>query len=171
MNDLAVGSEVYGVLASRWTRLWAAMIDAVLIAMVTGPLMYYLGVFETPRGEKPPIEVMVTIALSGWVLFFAFNGYLLKQYGQTVGKRLLGIYIVTNSGEKPDFWPLIVRRYVVLGLLGYIPLIGRFISMVDVLFIFRKDKRCVHDLMAATFVVKRANAQPKNGPACDDTGL
>jgi uncharacterized RDD family membrane protein YckC len=35
-----------------------------------------------------------------------------------------------------------------------IPVIGGFLPLVDVLFIFRHDRRCIHDLLAGTNVVK-----------------
>ena len=81
------------------------------------------------------------------------HGYLLKKYGQTIGKKLLGISIVTLDGEKPEFWPLILKRYLPLGLVSYTPVVGRFLPTIDALFIFGKDKRCVHDFIAGTMVV------------------
>ena len=43
----------------------------------------------------------------------------------------------------------VLLRVVVNGLLGFIPLYG----VVDILFIFREDRRCIHDLIAGTVVV------------------
>jgi len=36
------------------------------------------------------------------------------------------------------------------GLLGLIPLYG----LVDILFIFRSDRRCIHDMIAGTQIVE-----------------
>jgi uncharacterized RDD family membrane protein YckC len=44
----------------------------------------------------------------------------------------------------------VLLRGVVNGLLSIIPLYG----LVDALFIFREDKRCLHDLIAGTIVVR-----------------
>jgi uncharacterized RDD family membrane protein YckC len=35
-----------------------------------------------------------------------------------------------------------------------IPLLGGLFSLVNVCFIFRDDRRCIHDLIADTIVVK-----------------
>lgn len=40
--------------------------------------------------------------------------------------------------------------------IGSIPFLAALPSLIDVLFIFRKDRRCVHDLIAGTQVM-RAN--------------
>ena len=35
-----------------------------------------------------------------------------------------------------------------------VPWLGRYLRLLDVLFIFRDDKRCVHDIIADTKVVE-----------------
>ena len=40
------------------------------------------------------------------------------------------------------------------GLIGAIPLVGTVFSLVNICFIFREDRRCIHDLMAGTHVVE-----------------
>jgi len=35
-----------------------------------------------------------------------------------------------------------------------IPYAGSFVALLDVLFIFRRDQRCIHDHLAGTVVVK-----------------
>ncbi|CAG8999881.1 MAG: hypothetical protein CENE_01864 [Candidatus Celerinatantimonas neptuna] len=153
-------------LASRWARLSAAMIDGMLGLIIIILAMKYLGVWDSAKDGVIPMHDMVKLTLVGWGSFFVLHGYLLKKYGQTIGKRVMGIAIVTLDGELPEFWPLIARRYVPMGVVGYIPYIGRFLSMVDSLFIFRKDKRCVHDLIAGTVVIKlnsKSSAQDRSG--------
>jgi len=140
-------------LASRWSRLWAALIDAGLAIAITLPLMSYLGVWKAASQGTLPLDVIIKLAIIGWLMFLVMHGYLLKKYGQTIGKKLLGISIVTLDGEKPEFWPLILKRYLPLGLVSYTPVVGRFLPTIDALFIFGKDKRCVHDFIAGTMVV------------------
>jgi len=40
-----------------------------------------------------------------------------------------------------------------MGLIGIIPAIGGIIQIVNILFIFRDDRKCIHDLIAGTVVV------------------
>ena len=48
---------------------------------------------------------------------------------------------------------LLGRRYLFANGVGMIPFIGGLISIVNICFIFRGDKRCLHDLVAGTQVV------------------
>lgn len=104
------------------------------------------------RGELAP-GLALKLALIGWIMFFVLNGYLLQRYGQTVGKKVQKISIVTLDGRVPQFWPLIIKRYLIVTLITYIPSIGNLMGLVDSAFILRKDKRCLHDLIAGTVVV------------------
>ncbi|MCY1389879.1 hypothetical protein D9M71_46890 [compost metagenome] len=54
----------------------------------------------------------------------------------------------------PELGNLLLKRYLVWWLLAYVPVIGVLLVMVDYLFIFRADRRCLHDLMAGTRVVQ-----------------
>jgi hypothetical protein len=44
-------------------------------------------------------------------------------------------------------------RSVVSALPRLIPLAGNAFSLIDALFIFRQDRRCIHDMIASTRVV------------------
>jgi hypothetical protein len=48
----------------------------------------------------------------------------------------------------------VILRGFIPGLIGAIPYIGPLFSLVNVLFIFREDYRCVHDHIAGTIVVQ-----------------
>ena len=76
---------------------------------------------------------------------------LLTRDGQSVGMKLMGICIVdTRTGKNGGFITNVVMRGLIGGiLLNVIP----FYVLVDPLFIFRKDRRCLHDLVAGTWVV------------------
>ncbi|UKE68407.1 RDD family protein [Xanthomonas cerealis pv. cerealis] len=73
--------------------------------------------------------------------------------GQTWGKKLLSIRIVDLHGEPPPLWRLIVLRYLPTQLLSLVPVAGNVYALLDALFIFRHDKRCLHDIIAGTQVV------------------
>jgi uncharacterized RDD family membrane protein YckC len=81
--------------------------------------------------------------------------YLLTTRGQTMGKKLLGIKIVNFEDEtNPGFVKACLLRGFVNGLICSIPMLGAAYSLVDICFIFRDDRRCIHDLLAGTKVVK-----------------
>jgi hypothetical protein len=41
--------------------------------------------------------------------------------------------------------------------IGNLPCIGFFYALADILFIFRDDRRCIHDLIASTTVIDISN--------------
>lgn len=141
-------------LASRWARLGAMLIDSVIISVVTLPVVYFTGGFEgVLEGRQPATLYVLGIAVLGMIVYFAINYRFLIANGQTIGKKVLGIKIVDLSGNVPSFqWQLIVR-YVVTAFPPQIPMVGQLLGLIDVLFIFSKEKRCVHDLIAKTRVV------------------
>jgi uncharacterized RDD family membrane protein YckC len=49
---------------------------------------------------------------------------------------------------------MILLRYLPISLAALIPVIGPYLSLVDVVFIFGSERRCIHDRLAGTKVVK-----------------
>ena len=141
-------------LASRWDRLWASIIDSVIGLLVGLPLMLYLDVFQTAKETGGiPFYIGLQVSIFSWVIFFIINGSLLKQRGQTIGKNLLNIAIISTNGTLLSLPEVIGKRFLPVILASHVPFIGRYLLIIDPLFIFRKDKRCIHDLIANTVVV------------------
>jgi uncharacterized RDD family membrane protein YckC len=67
---------------------------------------------------------------------------------------VLGIRIVQIDGERATWGRIVGLRIMPMQLLSWIPYIGGIISLVDVLFIFRANRRCLHDEIARTKVVR-----------------
>jgi uncharacterized RDD family membrane protein YckC len=142
-------------LASRGLRFTAAIIDGVIAAFVMVPLMFFSGYWDSVLAGDPPSYVAsFGIAAAAMVVFVVIHGYWLAKHGQTIGKRVVGIRIVNVSDELvPAFTTLVGARYGVVWLASLIPGVGVLISLIDDLFIFRSDRRCLHDLIAGTKVV------------------
>jgi len=143
------------MLASRWRRLGGAFIDGIIAMVTTFPLMKALGLWRTNPTEHPfTLTENVILFFLGLGLFLAINGYLLAKHGHTVGKRLMRTRTVGVTDEAILPLPrLMALRVLPLWLVNYIPAVGTRLVIVDALFIFRSDKRCVHDLIAGTKVV------------------
>ena len=142
-------------IASRPKRLSAALIDGAAGMLVSMPVFAHFGFFEALRTQTPlPENISNGLTLFSLAVFFLLHGYLLFNYGQTLGKRLMGLAIVTLEGQKPHFGHLILTRYLPQWVLGVVPVMGPILSLVDVLFIFGNNQnRCVHDLIARTKVI------------------
>ena len=146
-----------GELASRWTRLWAALIDALINMAYAIPLAFAFGTMQLAmKGQTPSFGTTLMLAGLGFLCFIAIHGYLLHTKGQTVGKSLLGIRIVSTSDQPVPLAQLLLRRYLPISVVAIIPVVGGILTVIDVLFIFRDDKRCIHDLIADTKVVNAA---------------
>lgn len=140
--------------ASRGDRLGAALIDGLIMTAIVMPFMYLTGAFDNiSNGIQPSFTYSLLMGLIGIIFFILINGKLLSKSGQTIGKRALGIKIVTLSGELPEIKEHLLKRYGVYLLLGQIPIIGQFLSFINILLIFGSQKRCGHDLLAGTIVV------------------
>jgi uncharacterized RDD family membrane protein YckC len=152
-------------LADRGTRFVAAFLDGVIGLACSLPLMYSVGFFDsTPAGRNVPFTTLMGLSVVCFLGFLLVHGYTLHKNGQTLGKKMLGIRIADPDDGIPDFGRLVGLRYLPMNAVSLIPAAGPILSLVDVLFIFRSDRRCVHDLLAGTKVVKvtpRKKIQPE----------
>lgn len=139
-----------GELASRKDRLLAALIDSIILMVILMPAFYFMGVFEA-AGES--FGMLALTALTGFGVYVAVNGHFLARYGQTVGKRQMKIRIVSVEGEPVSLGRILLARQLPIQMLTMVPLLGNLVGLVDSLFIFRDDRRCLHDLIAGTKVV------------------
>jgi len=152
--DVEVRSGPDYELASRWMRFWGAMIDGLLMGIVVWPIMYVTDYVTRAATDSLTMMDYVVSTLPGFVMFFVFHGYLLATRGQTIGKMLVKTRIVSvEDGKILPFGRLIGLRYLPLWIVSLIP-IASILTLIDVLFIFREDRRCVHDLIAGTKVVR-----------------
>lgn len=146
-------------LAGRWPRLGAVLLDSIigfLFCLPGGGMLFFAGVMaKGSQSPNPALLIPGFMVLGLCVLALVIiQIYLLVTRGQTIGKKLLGIKIVTYPDEvNPGFVKVWLLRSFVSGLIGAIPMIGGIYSLVDACFIFRDDRRCIHDLIAGTQVV------------------
>lgn len=142
-----------GELAGRGTRLGAAIIDGLMIMVIVLGLGYFMapGMFQ---GQELTITQSIPLWLVTMAIWFAINYSLLSKNGQTIGKKVSGIKIVSSDGSPCGVGRIIGRRYLAPGLIGQIPLVGQLFGLIDALFIFRESRRCIHDLIADTIVVR-----------------
>jgi Predicted membrane protein/domain len=153
-SDLNEKKEYEEIIASRWSRLGAAILDALITIPFSIAVMYFTGGFEyIQQGVEPPSAYTFAMGVAGVLFFIAIHGYLLVSHGQTVGKKLVGIKIVAAGGEALEK-VMLIKRYVLYMGLGLVPVVGSFLSIINVLFIFSSSKRCLHDRFANTRVVR-----------------
>jgi uncharacterized RDD family membrane protein YckC len=156
-------------LATRGERLGGAMIDGVLLLLIVLPVSLGLSFWEfgavslfvdewdSATGSFTWASIMAELGglLLGVVAFLILNGYLLAKRGQTLGKSMLRMRIVSETtGHLLPFGRLLLKRYLSFWLLSCFPGIGNFVTLIDSLAIFRANHKCLHDDFAGTVVVK-----------------
>lgn len=148
-------------LAARWQRLLATMIDGVLVPSLTIFLVMVAGVVEDAEDFTDRWWILHVLGLAVFS-YLLLNGYLLWRHGQTIGKKVLGIAIYaagqTQSEDiKPaSLWRLVCIRALFFPLL-FIAIIPWFAppALLDQIFIFGKRRRCLHDYVSGTVVLKK----------------
>lgn len=153
--------------AALGKRFWAFILDGFFMMMALILLMQSMGLLDPASSNdmqiaQKELQERVSnlsssqkslLAISPFIIFFVLHGFLLQQYGQTIGKRIMGIAIVTMDNQKPAFFMLIVQRYLSQWVMGMVPVIGILLRLVDILAIYRPDRRCIHDHLAKTKVI------------------
>ena len=156
---------------SRFTRFVAAMVDGILLSAIVMPVQIVSGFLGRAATQQTSVLEQLMMSVIGILVMLALNGYLLLTRGQTIGKMATKIQIVdAQTGALLLFSKVYIYRY-----LWYTPLVllvllipgeidNNLISLViliNVLLIFRRDRRCLHDLIAGSKVVHYQAGRPK----------
>lgn len=166
--QVAVAKDEAGevVLAPRWRRLVAIIIDTLLVTLLwigagelitrtTGITLEAVSSSDTELwpGLLPilaetgePLDFAV-----GFAMFLLLQGGLLWWRQQTIGKVLLGIRIADSQGRPAGFVRILVRELPgwLLPLIPY----GTVCVLLNPLLIFGRQHRCGHDWLAGTQVL------------------
>jgi len=142
-------------LAGRAERLAAVSIDALIAIILAVAVQAFSGGLELLlKGHALTPQLLLYQALCGWGSFLAINSYFLHKRGQTIGKYFLGVRIVDLQGSIPALWRIILLRYLPFSIVTQFGLLGALVETLDSLLIFRKSRRCLHDIVAGTRVVR-----------------
>jgi len=156
-------------LADRGSRLGAILIDWLCSVFAAGPGMIILGptflsmILRAARGHQADFNAAqaggmllgLLVFFLGWFALLVVQVVMLSTRGQTIGKRLLGIRVVLHPDAGPaGFVHAWLLRNLVPAIIRLLPWIGFAFFLVDSCFIFRDDRRCIHDFIAGSQVVK-----------------
>jgi uncharacterized RDD family membrane protein YckC len=145
-------------LAGRGARLGAALLDLLIFSVFLIPGIWIMSSSDSDMGKGFGGAFLVV----GWLGLLVTQMVFLVIRGQSLGKMAVGIKIVrVADGSVPGFVKVVLLRMFVPSLLAAIPYAGALIWFADVLFIFRDDRRCLHDLIAETKVVDVPEKTPE----------
>ena len=153
--------------AGFWTRMIADFVDSLLIdsatflvVLMTMGAVYWIQILFGSSGTTPPsfMEVLSSIWLQVFLMLvrgcfsLAYFGWGTFRYGTTLGKRMLGIYVV-NFISETEHSPITLRQSMMRCfsyIVSYIPFGTGFMMAA-----FHPQKRALHDLIAGTASIRR----------------
>ena len=167
-------------LADRGARLLAATLDELILLGISLPMVFgavpaMVAIFSgalAPSLDKGPAGVDLDSSLVAQVVSTLFTGpgfiisvvallawcfittWLVATYGQSIGKRMVGIKVVRKDGSPASFARIFLLRNVVNGLPNLLPYVGWLYQLVDPLLIYQESRQCLHDRIADTIVVR-----------------
>ena len=126
------------------------------------PLFVGTAMMGDSNGERGLMWIVISaVLLLAWGIYQAV---LMSKTGQSLGKKLLGIKVVTLEGDNPGFVGTVLMREIVyniiLTVLGMIPFLGVLISigaaiaLLVMIFLDGNNRRTLQDMLAKTLVVK-----------------
>lgn len=146
------------ILATRGDRFLGAFIDGLVNFGLM--LLLFAGLFAAGRvssfGEFGATDTIYSVITSVGVFaaYVAINWSFMANSGQTIGKKVAKTKAVKMDDQYATVTNLAFKRYAFMHFIGLIPVAGGILSLINVCFIFRKDRRCLHDLIAGTKVIK-----------------
>ena len=158
-------------LATRWQRLGGAILDDLLRFVARAIIYLAASTREVWASGGNVIDLYLRHGRWGYVAgavvgsLTAVQWFLIVRRGQSIGKIVAGSRIVRTDGAPAGFLRGVVIRNGVFSAPALIlPLVGithhwalppalASLALFDVLFIFGRERRCLHDLLAGTRVI------------------
>lgn len=147
-------------LASLGQRFLGALVDGLIGLVFVVPGIVLLGISgaldDGPGQQVDQIPAILgfVILIGGAIGLLVLQLYLLATRSQSIGKYIVKARIHDyNTGQPAGWVNTILLRLFVNQFIAGLPCIGPFYALVDILFIFGAEHRCVHDLLASTYVV------------------
>lgn len=146
--------------ATRLSRLGAFLLDSLLGLAPLGAILLMLPSLLLGGGACS-LFILLSLAVLVALAELITQIVLVVRHGQTIGKKVLGIRMITSDGDIPSVWRVIFIRWlpfvVAAAVLDYVFKlrgIGNVVHLADALLIFQPNRRCFHDLLADTHVIK-----------------
>ena len=154
-------AAVAPVFAGFWRRLWAAVLDGILLNIALLPISFMLSLPAmpalnedelSPEGLATLLGTYMTGMLAGVVIGWLYFALLESSKMQgTLGKAALNIRVTDLEGRRISFGRA-TGRYFGKWLSSATLLIGHLIQP------FTRRRQALHDLLAGTLVVRRDTA-------------
>lgn len=131
--------------AGFWMRLWAFIIDSLIVTSVGGLLIFL--VFTTTGLSLTRATIFAPALIAGAIVYYGYFVIMTFFFGQTLGKMVLGLRVVTLSGKDLTFTDVLFREWI-----------GRFMSncflhLPYLFIVILPENQALHDYFADTKVI------------------
>ena len=137
-------NDVSLLFAGFWMRFWAYLLDVLVVGsldrMLIKPILNAVGVSQYDH------SIFSLFTIGSAIVFFLYFVLMTKYFGQTLGKMVFGLKVISLKENSLSWSTVIFREFI-----------GRFISktiwLTYVLVGILSKKQGLHDLFADTSVV------------------
>jgi uncharacterized RDD family membrane protein YckC len=138
-----------------WIRVVAALIDAIAVGIVTGPISLLIGVIAGLAGHavaipKPGVDLASFLitgsfsTLANWLYASLLES---SSYQATLGKMALGLKVTDLEGHRISFARATGRHFAKI-------LSGLLLCVGFIMVGFTRYKQGLHDMIAGTLVIR-----------------
>jgi uncharacterized RDD family membrane protein YckC len=160
-------------------RFWAGFVDAIVLLPIA-----ILGKYMWSHHASIPTAVFILWYISQTAAYRLYDVLLHGIYGQTIGKRVMGVVVINQDEKQPmtiaqairrDIYPVIMA---IIGIIIFIPRVLRggypttpptyttmdwvrsysfygWFLMEFITMLFNSRRRALHDYIAGTVVVRK----------------
>ena len=142
-------------LADLRKRFFGALIDGILTVILIGPGLGMISAADAdgPHEDLELLGMGAAILLLGLLVLLVLQISLLATRSQSFGKLLARTKLMDYQTDQPARFG---KTFLLRGVLGqgasYIPVLGCLYLLIDTPFILNEEHRCLHDLIAGTYV-------------------
>lgn len=153
---VTLGNGEVRELANLGSRLGARILDWVLVGVAIAVLAVIGIVGAIASGDEATfIGIVFGLALSVLVITLLYEMTMIALRGQTVGKMMVGVKVVSAADGDVPGWGKSIGRWMILVLPGLIPIGGFLVTLLVYLSPTFDDRRQGwHDKAVATVVVR-----------------
>lgn len=149
------GGDEVQLLAEPGDRFLARLVDGLFVLALMIPWIIFLSAMDwLSLGEFKKSSFAALKLVPAELPIAIYQWMLVARTGQTIGKKMMRIRIVRTDGGPVGFGDGVALRDWVMRAVGFIPCVGGLISLVGILMIFGQERRCLHDRIAGTKVIK-----------------
>ncbi len=153
-NKFTINEETTSIIkaepryAGFWMRLWAYLIDVIVIFSISGLLTSPLSFLDS-FADFSLLGFWSANAIIGGLVYYGYFLIMTKLTGQTLGKMIFNLKVVSESTKELTWFDLFFREVV-----------GRFIyntifimKLIYLVIAFTPKKQGIHDMIGKTHVI------------------